>query len=149
MKKFIAAVLLLIFAVSLALSAFGDVSTELTYDLNSNYYEISVPSTLSLNNGSAELGIVMTENHTGSNVNVQITGKYSNSGAGWRLLTSENQSLAEQLGFDVLWGDTVIAPGAIIPVGVSGVKLNVIINSSDLRYAPNGTYKEKLTFTLS
>lgn len=149
MKKFIAAALLLIFALSLALSAFGDVSTELSYELNSNYYEISVPSTLSLNSGSAELNIKMTENHTGSNVNVQITGTYSTAGAGWRLLNGTNVSMDDSVGFDLMWGDTAIAPGAIVPVGVFGVKLNVIVNSSELRFAPNGTYKEKLTFSLS
>ncbi len=149
MKKMLVIALAAIMLLSIALAAFGDQYTDLIYTIDANYYEISVPSSLTLYGGSNELNISMTENHTGSAVNVLIEGTYSTPTFGWRLQSDPNYLAAEIIDFNIYNGETPIAPGSTISIGPAGVKLNVWIDDSTLKFAPSANYTERLKFKIS
>lgn len=144
MKKILLLVLTTIFLLAITLVVYADPYTDLTYSMNSQYYEIQVPSSLPLIPDGSELSISVVENHTGSNVNITITGNHSNS-SGWRLFNKYD----EEIKFDVYFNGTAIVPGSTISVGRGGAKLAIIMNGNDLRFATNGDYSERLLFTLS
>lgn len=144
MKRVVAMAVFTMLVLALALAAFGDSSTEITYTLNSTQYQISVPPAVTLGDQNTVLEIQVTENHSENDVNVTITGSNSNS-SGWYLKSSSGDTI----GFDLSLSDYSIAPGGTISVGIGGAFLNVKLNENDLRFALNGTYRERLTFRIS
>ena len=144
MKRVVAMAVFTMLVLALALAAFGDSYTEISYTLNSTQYQISVPPAVQLGDQNSVLEIKVTENHSENDVNVTITGSNSNS-AGWFLKSSSG----DMIGFDLSLSGHPIVPGGTISVGIGGAFLNVELNENDLRYALNGTYRERLTFRIN
>ena len=145
MRRVVAMALFTMLILALVLAAYGDSSTEVSFTLNSTQYAISVPPAVQLVEQNSMLEIQVTENHSENDVNVTITGSNSNSVAGWLLKSSSG----DLIGFDMYYSDSPIFPGNTISVGIGGAFLNIAIKENDIRFALNGTYRERLTFKSS
>ena len=129
---------------TLALAAYGNNQTEVILDLNSSEYDIDIPSTVDVPiNGTGTLNITLTKCHT-DGVKVKIDGDSYN--GRWNLLSEIGSfSIPYVIICD---GKALGAEEEFFVSRLAGASLSIQADTSTMNKAPNGRYRDTLTFKI-
>ncbi|MBP5169138.1 MAG: hypothetical protein ILP14_08035 [Oscillospiraceae bacterium] len=149
MKRVVAMALAIILVQTWNLAVWGagpqedERTTEVTYVVNSDAYEISIPSSISLN-ADRRLPITLTESHT--TLQISVVGSNPDGSSAFNM---KGENTGKKIRYSITdEAGNYYGPSSPIILNGVGIPLYITPDESDLKFAAKDIYKDTLVFSI-